>query len=67
MLVTIYEMDVEKSSLFYILSGIAFLVATPVAFILRSRQVMRRRVILFMALAIMGLGCVVRTGNFTGK
>lgn len=66
MLVTVYGLDVEMSSLFYILSGVAFLLTTPVAFILRSRRIMRRRVIIYMALVIMGAGCVVRTGNMTG-
>lgn len=32
MLVDIYELDVEKSSLLYTLSGIAFVLAAPIAF-----------------------------------
>lgn len=60
-------MDVELSSLFYTISGIAFLFATPIAFILRSRKLMRRRVILYCALIAMGVGCIIRTGNLFKK
>jgi MFS family permease len=67
MLTSIYDIKVELSSMFFTISGIAFILATPIAFILRTKRLMRRRVIMYCALTLMGIACVVRTGNITGN
>lgn len=64
MLREVHNLDTEASTLFYVLSGISFLMTTPIAFYLRSRKIMKRRVIMFVALCIMGLGMIIRTGDF---
>jgi predicted MFS family arabinose efflux permease len=40
-----YGLEPDKSTLFYTLGGVGFLVAAPVTFILKSRKIMRRRVV----------------------
>ncbi len=40
-----YGLEPEKSTLFYTLGGVGFLVAAPVTFLLKSRKIMRRRVV----------------------
>lgn len=67
MLVQLYGMEVEISSMFFTISGVAFIAVTPIAFILRSRRIMRRRVIMYMSLVLMGVACIVRTGNIKGE
>lgn len=63
MLSEIYGLSPEKSSLFYTLAGVAFLVATPVAFQLRKRKLAKRRPIMYWSLIGMGIGMIIRTGN----
>lgn len=67
MLSTIYELEPEKSSLFYTLAGVAFLITTPVAFLLRSKKLAKRRTIMFWALFFMGVGMIIRTGDLRGE
>ena len=67
MLEKVYELEPEKSSLFYTLAGVAFLVATPVAFLLRSKNLAKRRTIMFWSLFGMGIGMIVRTGDLRGE
>lgn len=64
MLAEIYQMEPEKSTLFFTIAGIAFLVATPVAFELRKRRMAKRRSIQYVSLVGMGVGMIIRTGNF---
>lgn len=64
MLAEIYQMEPEKSTLFFTIAGIAFLVATPVAFELRKRRMAKRRTIQYVSLVGMGVGMIIRTGNF---
>lgn len=63
MLLEYYKMETEKSSLFYTLAGVAFLISTPIAFQLRSRKLMARRAILVMGMWLMGFSMIIRTGN----
>ncbi len=67
MLVDLYELDVEKSSLLYTLSGVAFIIAAPVAFQLRSRKIMKRRVIIYFAMFLTSFALIIRTGNLLGN
>jgi MFS family permease len=60
-------METEKSSLFYTLAGVAFLISTPIAFQLRSRKLMARRAILVMGMWLMGFSMIIRTGNLKQK
>jgi hypothetical protein len=53
--------------LIYTLAAVGFLVATPFIFIVRSRQLIKRRVLIYMGLVIMGIAMVSRTGNLLGK
>ena len=66
MLDQIYGLPPEKSSLFYTLSGFAFFLACPVAFLLRKGDYVNRRTIIYTAMILNGFGCIVRTGNLTG-
>jgi hypothetical protein len=52
MLYEMYKLEPEKSSLFYTIAALAFVIGTPVAFFLRSRKIMKRRSIMFTALVI---------------
>lgn len=67
MLSSIYELDVEISSLFITISGVAYVIFMPLAPMLRTRKIMRRRVIMFSSLVLMGFACVMRTGNLKGE
>jgi fucose permease len=62
MLQEYYEITPEKSSLFALIGGVAFLMTTPVAFYLRKNN-FRRRGIIFTALLLQGVGMIIRTGN----
>lgn len=64
MLREIHKLDTEASTLFYVLSGLSFLLTTPIAFYLRSHRIMKRRMIMYLALCMMGLGMIIRTGDF---
>jgi predicted MFS family arabinose efflux permease len=67
MLSDIYGIEPEKSSLLFTLSGVAFLCSTPIAFALRSRKLAKRRAIIFFAQIVMGVACILRTGNLLGE
>ena len=67
MLYEIYKLEPEKSSLFFTLAGVAFIITTPVAFQLRSRKIMRRRTIMFLALMMMSSAMIMRTGDIKGE
>ena len=67
MLNEIYKLEPEKSSLFYTLAGVAFSITTPLAFQLRSRKIMRRRPIMFLALIMMSAAMIMRTGDIKGE
>lgn len=62
MLQDYYKITPEKSSLFSLIAAIAFMLTTPVAFILRRRN-FKRRSIIFFALLLLSVGFVIRTGN----
>ena len=63
MLLEIYGLETEVSSLFYTISGVAFVLSTPVAFMLRSKRIMRRRSIMMSGMVLMGIASIVRTGD----
>jgi predicted MFS family arabinose efflux permease len=67
MLSEIYGLEPEMSSLFYMIAGVGFIIFTPIAFQLRSRKIMLRRSIIFMALCVMGFAMIIRTGDLRGK
>lgn len=67
MLSEIYNLEPAKSSLFYTIAGVSFLFTTPVAFLLRTKNIAKRRTIMFWALFMMGVGMIVRTGNLRGN
>ncbi len=67
MLYEIYTLEPEKSSLFFTLSAVAFVVTTPVAFQLRSRKIARRRPIMYFALLLMASAMIMRTGDLKGE
>ena len=62
MLLEYYEITPEKSALFSLLGAVSFLLTTPVAFFLRNHGV-SRRIIIFLALLVLGVGMIIRTGN----
>lgn len=64
MLKVVHDLDPHTSTMFYMVSSLAFLLATPLAFVLRSKQILQRRVIIYGALVLMGLGMIMRTGDF---
>lgn len=67
MLIEFYKMDIEKSSFFYTLGSISFLLSTPISFQLRKRKLISRRSILVIGLALMGFSMIIMTGNLTGN
>jgi hypothetical protein len=67
MLLEIYGLEAEVSSLFYTISGVAFVLCTPIAFMLRSKRIMRRRSIMMLGMVMMGVSSIVRTGDLIDK
>ena len=67
MLSQIYDLAPEKSSLFFTIAGVTFIITTPVAFQLRSRNIARRRTIIYVALAVMAFANLIRTGDYRGE
>lgn len=67
MLITIYEMPIEKSSLVFVISAFAFIASTPITFILRKKKYVSRRTIIYTGLFLMGFAMIVRTGDLFGK
>ena len=67
MLAEIYNLTPEKASLIFTITGIAFILTTPVAFQLRSRKIVRRRTIMFIALMMMASAMIMRTGDIRGE
>ena len=67
MLTQIHFLEIEKSTLLYLITGVSYLLATPIAILLRTRQIIKRRVLIIIAFIIMGGGMIIRTGEFYGQ
>ena len=67
MLDQIYGLPPQKSSLLFIIESFSYIITTPVAFQLRSRNIARRRTIIYVALAVMAFANLIRTGDYRGE
>lgn len=67
MLSSIYGLETEISSLFFTISALSFVFGTPITFQLRKRKLASRRSIIYVALSLMGLAMIIRTGNLRGN
>ena len=67
MLSEYYNIKVEFSSLVYTVSAVGFLVATPFIYVVRTRDIIKRRMMITIGLAIVSIAMAVRTGELLGK
>ncbi len=67
MLAEYYNIKTEFSSLVYTVSAIGFLVATPFIYIVRTRELIKRRLMISIGLVMVGIAMSIRTGELLGK